>query len=80
MLAKYIWPINDIFSSTDLQCMCTQSRILAVHVSQSALQSIFTEHFFSTSRFMDTKNGQSLRHENKLAPTPFKGFIKKLGW
>ena len=27
MLAKVIWPFYDIFSSTDLQCMCTQSRI-----------------------------------------------------
>ena len=51
--------INDlILSSFDLQCTCTQSRILAIHISHNALQSRFTEQFFSTSRFMDTKNDQ----------------------
>ena len=37
-----------------------QSRILAIHISHNALQSRFTEQFFSTSRFMDTKNFQKL--------------------
>ena len=50
----------------DLQCACKQLKILAVQVSQSALQSWFTEQFFSTSWFMDTKNGRSQCHENKL--------------
>ena len=29
-------------------------------------QSRFTEQFFSTSQFTNTKNGRSLLHENKL--------------
>ena len=39
---------KQIISSTDLQYTCTQSRILAVQVSRSSLQSRFTEQFFST--------------------------------
>ena len=32
-LVKVIWPwIIELFSSIDLQCMCTQSRILAFHI------------------------------------------------
>ena len=50
--------------------MCTQWRILAVYVSRSALQSRFTEQFFSKSQFTDTKNGPSQHHENKLAIAP----------
>ena len=62
--------INDLFSSIDVQCMCKQSRILAVQVSQTALQLRFTEQFFSTSQFTDAKNSQSQHHESKLAPPP----------
>ena len=47
--------INELFSSIDLQCTCKQSRILAVQVSRSAPQSRFTEQFFSTSLFTDSK-------------------------
>ena len=50
--------------------MCTQWGILAVYISRNALQSRFTEHFFSKSRFTDTKKGQSQHHENKLAQPP----------
>ena len=68
---KVVWPKKtDLFSSIDLPCMWTQWRILAVYVSLSALQSIFTEQFFSKSWFTDTKNGWSQHHKNKLAPPP----------
>ena len=70
MLVKVVWPNQQFIYFLDLQCTCTQSRILAVHVSWSALQSRLTEQFFSTSRFTDTKNGRSRRHEYKLAPPP----------
>ena len=58
--------INDLISSIDLQCTCSQSRILAVKVWRRTLQSRFREQFLSTSRFTDIKNGRSQRHENKL--------------
>ena len=56
------------FNLPYLPCTCKQSRILTVQVSQSALQSQFTEQFFSTSRFTGTKNGGSQRHKDELAP------------
>ena len=68
MLVKVVWPKNRFIFY--LQCMCTQWGILAVYVSRNALQSRFTEHFFSKSWFTDTKNGRSQHHENKLAPPP----------
>ena len=61
--------INDLISSIHLQCMSTVQRFLAVHVSWRTLQSLFTEQFFSKSRFTDTKNCRSRLRENKL-PTP----------
>ena len=61
-LLRSFGQIYHLFSSIDLYCTCKQSRILAVHVSRSALQSRFTKQFFSTSRFTDTKNGRSRRH------------------
>ena len=69
--------INDLLSSTDLQCTCSQSRISEVHVSKSALQSRFTKQFFDISRFTDTKNGRSRRHENKLEHPPPRGAAVK---
>ena len=61
MLVKLFVRIKDLFSLIDVQCMCKQKllRILIVQVSRTALQSRFTEQFFSTSRFTDTKNGRS---------------------
>ena len=61
-LLRSFGQIYRLFSSIDLKCTCKQSRILAVHVSRSALQSRFTEQFFSTSRFTDTNNGRSRRY------------------
>jgi len=50
--------INDLISSIDLQCTCTQSRILAAKIWRRSLQSRFREQFLSTSRFTDIKNGR----------------------
>ena len=55
-------------SSIDLQCMCSESMILAVHLSRSVPPSRFTEQLFSTSRFKDTRNGWSQLRKNKFAP------------
>ena len=75
MLVKVVWPINELFSSIDLPCTCKQSRILAVQVSRSTLRTRFTEQFFSTSLFTDSKNSRSRRHENKLAPLNKDNFL-----
>ena len=70
MLVKSFGRINDLFSLTDVQCMCKQklSRILVVQVSWTALQSQFMEQYFSISQFTDTRNGRSRRHKNKSPP------------
>ena len=70
MLVKSFGRINDLFSLTDVQCMCKQklSRILVVQVSWTALQSQFMEQYFSISQFTDTRNGRSRRHKNKFPP------------
>ena len=72
MLVKSFGRINDLFSLTDVQCMCKQklSRILVVQVSWTALQSQFMEQYFSISQFTDTRNGRSRRHKNKSPPPP----------
>ena len=78
MLVKSFGRINDLFSLTDVQCMCKQklSRILVVQVSWTALQSQFMEQYFSISQFTDTKNGRSTdkkliesRSSNDMKPT-----------
>ena len=51
---------------------CAKSRILAVQVSRSALQSRFTEQFFSirTSRFTDKKKRSITASRNEHPPPP----------
>ena len=70
MLVKSFGRINDLFSLTDVQCMCKQklSRILVVQVSWTALQSQFMEQYFSISQFTDTRNGRSRHHKDKSPP------------
>ena len=70
MLVKSFGRINDLFSLTNVQCMCKQklSRILVVQVSWTALQPQFMEQYFSISQFTDTRNGRSRRHKNKSPP------------
>ena len=75
MLVKVVWPINELFSSIELQCTCKQSRILVVQVSRTTLQTRFTEQFFSTSLFTDSKNSRSRCQENKLAPLNKDNFL-----
>ena len=72
MLVKSFGRINDLFSLTDVQCMCKQKllRILVVQVSWTALQSQFMEQYFSISQFTDTRNGHSRCHKNKSSPPP----------
>ena len=70
MLLRSLGQVNDLFSSTDLHCTCIHRRILAVQVLRSALHSRFTEQFFSSSRFTNTKYGRWRHHENKLAQPP----------
>ena len=81
-LLRSFGQIYYLFSSIDLQYAFKQSRILAVHVSRSALQSRFTEQFFSKSRFTDTKKGRSRCQSRKFScpppppPFPFHGCLQ----